>query len=256
MQTYPLRLSPGDDLRGSIEDALRRRKWPAAFVLQGIGPEIKEITSSMHRTWPWPCNRHSRSYPFPRKSEPPTQRSHSSTMSTQKAIPDQEAWNAWQPAELARRLIDIHLPWCVVGGWALDLWHGAQTRRHDDLEFTILRENFGTFRQAFGDLAFYTAHAGVVEKLPEDQVAPSEVMQFWGYDRAAESWRVDMMIEPGTHESWAYKRDPTFKRPRAEMVMSTVDGIPYLNPSAVLLFKASRISREHYRNCRPSNARG
>ncbi|RQS10165.1 DNA-binding protein [Burkholderia sp. Bp9002] len=37
MQTYPLRLSPGDDLRGSIEDALRRRKWPAAFVLQGIG---------------------------------------------------------------------------------------------------------------------------------------------------------------------------------------------------------------------------
>ncbi|KVD04712.1 DNA-binding protein [Burkholderia ubonensis] len=37
MQTYPLRLSPGDDLRDSIVDALRQRKWPAAFVLQGIG---------------------------------------------------------------------------------------------------------------------------------------------------------------------------------------------------------------------------
>lgn len=47
-----------------------------------------------------------------------------------------------------------------------------------------------------------------------------------------------MMIEPGTHESWAYKRDPSFRRPRAEMVMRTADGIPYLNPSAVLLFKA------------------
>ncbi|QVN22986.1 nucleotidyltransferase domain-containing protein [Burkholderia pyrrocinia] len=79
------------------------------------------------------------------------------------AIPDQQAWNAWQPAVLAQRLGDIHLPWCVVGGWALDLWHGTQTREHDDLEFTMLREDFGRFRQARSDLAFYTAHAGVVE---------------------------------------------------------------------------------------------
>lgn len=153
-------------------------------------------------------------------------------------IPDQEAWDAWEPEELARRLCDIHLPWCVVGGWALDLWHGAQTREHDDLEFTILRQDFSRFRRAFSDLEFYTAHAGVVEKLPENQDAPPDVMQFWGFDRAAESWRVDMMIEPGTPEWWAYKRDPSFKRPRAEMVMRTADGIPYLNPSAVLLFKA------------------
>ncbi|MBN3820767.1 amino acid transporter [Paraburkholderia sp. Se-20369] len=154
------------------------------------------------------------------------------------AIPDQDAWNAWQPAVLAQRLTDVGLPWCVAGGWALDLWHGVQTREHSDLEFTILREHFDTFRQAFSDLAFYTAHAGVVEKLPADQDAPSEVMQFWGFDRAAESWRIDMMIEPGTDEMWAYKRDPSFKRPRADMVMRTADGIPYLNPSAVLLFKA------------------
>ncbi|VBB16705.1 nucleotidyltransferase domain-containing protein [Burkholderia stabilis] len=153
-------------------------------------------------------------------------------------IPDQEAWDAWEPEALARRLRDIHLPWCVVGGWALDLWHGAQTREHDDLEFTILRQDFSRFRQAFSDLEFYTAHAGVVEKLPENQDVPPDVMQFWGFDRAAESWRVDMMIEPGTPEWWAYKRDPSFKRPRAEMVMRTAGGIPYLNPSAVLLFKA------------------
>ncbi|KVN64777.1 nucleotidyltransferase domain-containing protein [Burkholderia stagnalis] len=167
-------------------------------------------------------------------------------MNTQTAIPDQEAWNAWQPAELARRLSDIRLPWCVVGGWALDLWHGAQTREHGDLEFTILREDFGIFRQAFGNLAFYTAHAGVVEKLPATRDAPSEIMQFWGFDRAAESWRIDMMIEPGTHALWAYKRDPSFKRPRADMVMRTADGIPYLNPSAVLLFKArDRRPKDH-----------
>jgi hypothetical protein len=37
MQAHPLRLSPGDDLRVAIEDALRQRKLQAAFVIQGIG---------------------------------------------------------------------------------------------------------------------------------------------------------------------------------------------------------------------------
>ncbi|NML34197.1 PPC domain-containing DNA-binding protein [Paraburkholderia antibiotica] len=37
MQAHPLRLSPGDDLRVAIEDALRQRNLQAAFVVQGIG---------------------------------------------------------------------------------------------------------------------------------------------------------------------------------------------------------------------------
>src|SRR5271156_212731 len=37
MQTYPVRLSPGDDLRGALEDALRELNLTAAFVVQGIG---------------------------------------------------------------------------------------------------------------------------------------------------------------------------------------------------------------------------
>ncbi|AWV03681.1 DUF296 domain-containing protein [Burkholderia sp. JP2-270] len=37
MQAHPLRLSPGDDLRASIEDALRSHGAHAAFVIQGIG---------------------------------------------------------------------------------------------------------------------------------------------------------------------------------------------------------------------------
>ncbi|MBY4803230.1 PPC domain-containing DNA-binding protein [Burkholderia cepacia] len=37
MQAHPLRLSPGDDLRRSIEEALRPHGAHAAFVIQGIG---------------------------------------------------------------------------------------------------------------------------------------------------------------------------------------------------------------------------
>jgi predicted DNA-binding protein with PD1-like motif len=37
MQAHPLRLSPGDDLRAALENALREQAWSAAFVVQGIG---------------------------------------------------------------------------------------------------------------------------------------------------------------------------------------------------------------------------
>jgi hypothetical protein len=34
--------------------------------------------------------------------------------------PDLDAWEPWQPAELAARLAGTDVPWCVAGGWALD----------------------------------------------------------------------------------------------------------------------------------------
>ena len=37
MQAHPLRLEPGDDLRGRLEALAREHAWPAAFVLSGIG---------------------------------------------------------------------------------------------------------------------------------------------------------------------------------------------------------------------------
>lgn len=159
-------------------------------------------------------------------------------MNEQAEIPDQERWVAWQPAELAQRLRDVARPWCIVGGWALDLWHGAETRDHGDLEFTILREDLGAFRRALGDLEFYTVHDGVLERLAVDREPAAEIFQIWGFDRAAGRWRVDMMIEPGTDDGWVYKRATEIRRPCSEMVMRTAGGIPYLNPSAVLLFKA------------------
>ena len=157
---------------------------------------------------------------------------------TPQATLDHDAWSSWHPTELKCRLSGIPRPWCIVGGWALDLWHGYQTRDHDDLEFTILRDDLRTFRQTLNGMEFYTAGNGIVEHLPLHEEPPSAISQIWCQDIEERCWRVDMMIEPGTLESWVYKRDPAIVRPRAEMVDTTSDGLPYLNPAAILLFKA------------------
>lgn len=161
-------------------------------------------------------------------------------MNQRPIVPDENSWDSWSPAELSRRLSRVSRPWCVVGGWALDLWHGKKTREHEDIEFTILREDLPLFRRELRDMEFYTVSDGVLERLAADRQPEAGISQIWCFDRPADRWRADMMIEPGTDERWAYKRDPQLTRPRSEMVALTAGGIPYLSPSAVLLFKAKR----------------
>ena len=149
----------------------------------------------------------------------------------------QEAWNAWHPAELMKRLgTDIH--WYVVGGWALDLWHGRQTRDHEDLEFAVLREDIERARSLLGKLTFFTVVDGQIDYLPSSVPPAAHVAQLWGADSVEGRWRVDMMPERGTPATWVYKRDLSLTMPRSAMIRKTSDGLPFLAPAAILLFKA------------------
>ncbi|MDT3722430.1 nucleotidyltransferase domain-containing protein [Pseudomonas oryzihabitans] len=154
---------------------------------------------------------------------------------------DSDRWNSWKPSELASRLSNVNHPWCIVGGWALDLWLGEQTRNHEDLEFTILRQDFWAFQQVLYDHELYVVHDGELTFLPPDQPPTPGVQQLWCLDTRDLSWRVDMMIEPGTSETWIYKRDHSIRASRTEMVFRDRDGIPYLRPAAILLFKAKHL---------------
>lgn len=156
-------------------------------------------------------------------------------------IPDDDAWTPWHPSELATRLKGIDRPWCVVGGWALDLRHGEETRAHEDLEFTVLRQDLPIFLAAFGDLAPHAVRDGVVTPLGQGELPPDDCFQVWCLEVGSGRWRLDMMVEPGTADDWVYKRDPSFTMPRQEAIAISGEGIPYLRPHLVLLFKAKHV---------------
>jgi hypothetical protein len=50
--------------------------------------------------------------------------------------------NAWRPEEVAERLDGVSAPWCIVAGWALDLFRGEQSRPHGDLEIAVPTAGF------------------------------------------------------------------------------------------------------------------
>jgi len=56
-------------------------------------------------------------------------------------------------------------------------------------------------------------------------------------DAVEGAWRLDVMLEPGDAETWVFRRHPAVRSPRPRLV-GVRDGVPYLRPEAVLLYKA------------------
>jgi hypothetical protein len=157
------------------------------------------------------------------------------------APPDLDAWVPWSPTEIAERLVSIKKPWCVVGGWAIDLWLGRKTRVHEDLEISVLWADFEDFRRALSGYFFFGASNGKLFFLEDNLPAPETFVQFWCLDPKEMAWRVDLMIDPGTVGTWKFKRKRSIKVQRSEIVLKTGSGIPYLHPKAALLFKAKHM---------------
>ena len=155
--------------------------------------------------------------------------------------PGLDAWEAWTPDEIAHRLAGVDVPWCVVGGWAIDVWLGEQSREHEDLEIATQRAHLGAMRQALAGTAFHSVGDGQVFRLEPDEETKVEHHQNWALDVSAQRWRVDVMLEPGDAETWVYRRDERLSAPRAFMVATSDAGVPYLRPHGALLYKAKNM---------------
>ncbi|MEU4178379.1 hypothetical protein [Streptomyces sp. NPDC026589] len=145
--------------------------------------------------------------------------------------------SSWTPGEVAQRLAGISTPWCVAAGWALDLFRGGQTRVHGDIEIAIPEAGFPEVRDRFPGYVFDAAGSGRIwEDAPSETLAA--VHQTWLRDPATGNYLLDVFREPHDGDTWICRRDEGIRLPYREIVHHTQDGIPYMAPELVLLFKA------------------
>jgi hypothetical protein len=151
-------------------------------------------------------------------------------------VPLPPPWDAWRPAEVARLLAGLTVPWCVAAGWALDLFRGEQTREHGDLEIAVPAPDFGVVRDALRGYEFETIGSG--HAWPPDSPAFHVMHQTWVRDPGAGVYRLDIFREPQRDGAWVCRRDESITLPYQRIIRRTGDGIPFLVPEIVLLFKA------------------
>jgi hypothetical protein len=160
--------------------------------------------------------------------------------------------SSWTPSDVARRLDGIATPWYVAAGWALDLFHGRQTREHGDIEIAIPAATFPTVRNRFPGYVFDAADSGRIwEDATPDVLAATH--QTWLRDPATDNYLLDVFREPHDGVTWICRRDPTIRLPYSDIIHHTQGGIPYLAPELVLLFKAKHAAgRIKQTSTRPS----
>ncbi|WP_063126202.1 hypothetical protein [Nocardia fusca] len=144
-------------------------------------------------------------------------------------------WQAWTPAEAAERLAGTAPCWYVAAGWALDLFVGGLGRAHSDLEIGVSSERFGEILNAFPGFEWDVVGDGCVWPFPEE--ADSQ-HQTWLREPTTGLYRLDVFREPYLGDRWVCRRDASITLPYDELILRTAEGIPYVIPEVVLLFKA------------------
>lgn len=137
----------------------------------------------------------------------------------------------------------LPVPWYVAGGWAIDLFVGRLTRNHQDVDILVARADQGAVFEHFAGRTMLkviphpcgrigqgtvVAWKGEELKLPIHQV----------FADSSDGDRVEVLFAEIEKGSWRYRRSAKVKRRLTDAVMESPDGIAFLAPEIVLLFKA------------------
>ena len=129
----------------------------------------------------------------------------------------------------------------MAAGWAIDLFLGRVTRAHGDIEISVPATEFPAIATALGDFDWDVVGDGRLWPYPE---ALDRHFQTWLKDRTTGEFLLDVFREPHDGDVWVCRRDRSIRMPLRSIYEHSADGIPFVVPEIVLLFKAERVSRK------------
>jgi hypothetical protein len=137
----------------------------------------------------------------------------------------------------ASKMRGVGVWWAIAGGWAIDLWLGAQTREHHDVEVVVKRQDQLALR------------AGLVNEWELRCLdPPGSAWKPWGGERIdlpafqlqarSPSCELDIFLETTRDDYWRFRRNARIERPMSEFTTITAAGIPIVRPEVQLLYMA------------------
>jgi hypothetical protein len=132
----------------------------------------------------------------------------------------------------------LRVPWWFAGGWALDLYAGAQSRPHHDLDVGVLRRDVPAVIAALSNWEFFEAKSGVLTRLGEGAIPRNDVNCLWCRQKGTAAWTLEFLMDESLGDSWVFRRQPAIRRPLSTIIQRSPDGLPYLAAEIQLLYKS------------------
>jgi hypothetical protein len=153
-------------------------------------------------------------------------------------------YDCLDPAGMQEFFAGFERPWWVVGGWAIEAFTvqrgAAAPREHEDVDVSILVCDVPALRAHVGETwQLWNIADGALRPLtdhwPDVQHPESQI---WARRDATSPWVFDMPLTPDRDGLWTNKRLPEHVAPVEEVTWVADDGIRYLDPEIVLMYKA------------------
>lgn len=150
-------------------------------------------------------------------------------------------WEPATPAEVAALFAGVDVPWWIAGGYAIELAVGRHVRDHSDIDVLLLRRDQLVAQRALAGWEWWAADPpGTLRPWAEGEVLPDDVHDIWCRPGPDRPWRVQLMLDEASGDTWVSRRNPRVQRPVASLGAVTDDGIPYLVPEIQLFYKAKQ----------------
>jgi hypothetical protein len=148
-------------------------------------------------------------------------------------------WEPLVPREVASLFEGAPFRWWIAGGWAAEA-SGAPRRPHADTDVVVLYEDLAAVRSWLSDFHLWEAHAGSLRPLLAGDELKAGRQGLWVRRDAESPWVCDLLLTRSQDGRWLFKRAPQLSLPLSE-IGQTIDGVPYLRASVVLLHKAKAL---------------
>lgn len=142
---------------------------------------------------------------------------------------------------VVEELHDFPCPWYICGGWALDVFHGRVTRVHHDVDVLVSRADQLALQQHL------TTRGWKLLTPFEERLHPWPIhMRLEMPRHQAHAFRrgafIDFLLADLDGGVWRYRREPVIIRDMGRAGLRSDEGIPFLAPELVLLFKSKTTS--------------
>jgi len=149
------------------------------------------------------------------------------------------------PKRVAEVMSRYEAQWGIAGGWAIDLHLGRVTRPHEDIEVAVLRRDQGVLWNYLAGWHQQVVVPGSIERRSWERMDVLELPVHEIHTRAPQAGvtELEFLLNETSDMDWVYRRDSRVKLPLALAILNSADGVPYLAPEIVLLYK-SKNARE------------
>lgn len=127
-------------------------------------------------------------------------------------------------------------PWCIAGGWAIDLWLGHSTRGHADVEIAILREDQIDLRDFLAGARFDIATSRGRIRWRDRQMLMLPIHELHADYQGHE---LEILLNEHHRGEWVYRRDWRVKMPIERWMVRAAFGVPVIAPEIALLYKSA-----------------